>query len=224
MPKEENDFPIAYKRGWVYFLNSKIYLQPGVFIPREETRFWVRKTIEKLKKEGFEEKKFFALDLFSGSGCIGIAFLRSFPYAFVTFSDISLISVMEIKDNLERNKIKKERYEVLQGSIFEGVKRKYDFIFANPPYVATERKNEVQKSVFKYEPPISFLGGEKGLLVIKKFLERARDYLKEKGRIYMEFDPLQLKEIEKIIKRSNFSDFSFKKDQFGKFRWAEIFY
>lgn len=224
MPKEENDFPMAYKRGWVYFLNSKIYLQPGVFIPREETRFWVKKTIEKLKKEGFGEKKFLALDIFSGSGCIGITLLKSFPYAFVTFSDISLVSVMNIKENLERNKIKKERYEVLQGNIFEEVKEKYDFIFANPPYVATERKNEVQKSVLKYEPPISFLGGEKGLLVIKKFLEKARDYLKEKGRIYMEFDPLQLKEIKKIIKRSNFSDFSFKKDQFGKFRWVEIFY
>lgn len=222
MLSEEN-LPESYKRGWLYFLGVKIYLQPGVFIPREETKFWLKKAIEKLKKEGFRKKKFLALDIFSGSGCIGIVLLKEFPRAFVTFSDISSICVAEIKENLEKNKIDEKRYEVVQGNIFEGIKRRYDFIFANPPYVAIERKKEVQESVLKYEPPLALWGGEKGLLIIRKFLSEARNYLKEKGRIYMEFDPYQLENLKDILRENKFSNFSFYKDQFGKFRWAEIF-
>lgn len=218
------DIPEAYKKGKVNFLSVKIKVREGVFIPREETEFWVSKAIEKLKKKGFEKKKIKFLDIFSGSGCIGISLLVNFKNSFVTFSDISDIAILQIKENLEENKLDPRRYEVLKSNLFEEISKKYDFIFANPPYVALDRKNEVQKSVLYYEPPLSIFAGKDGLLIIRKFLDQAKNYLKKEGRIYLEFDPYQKEEIRSIIERNDFSRSEFYRDQFGKWRWVEIYY
>ena len=105
--------------------------------------------------------------------------------------------------------------------MFEKLKsRKYDFIFANPPYVALERIGEVQKEVLEKESPVALFSGKDGMVIIKKFLSQVKKYLKPGGRIFMEFDPLQKEEIAKILKKEDLKA-EFKKDQFGKIRWLE---
>jgi len=96
------------------------------------------------------------------------------------------------------------------------------FIFANPPYVAIKNKNLVQKSVLEYEPHAALFGGQDGLFYIRKFLRGAKKYLADRGRIFMEFSPEQKGEIEKILKKYNYKNFSFHKDQYGKWRWAMV--
>jgi len=88
--------------------------------------------------------------------------------------------------------------------------------------VAKERIKEVDEEVLRTEPWISFFAGRGGLFHIKKFLKEAKNHLKKKGVIYLEFDSKQKEEIEKILKREGYSDFQFKKDQFKKYRWLKI--
>ena len=206
----------------VKFLGCKIDLRKGVFIPREETRFWVKKALRdcELKIKILKLKKPKFLDIFSGSGCIGIAILKNIKNSLVDFVDVDKKAIEQIKINLSLNKISKSRYKIYKSNLFEKIKgKKYNFIFANPPYVAKERINEVQKSVLLYEPKIAIFGGKDGLFWIRKFLNEAKDHLKENGVIFMEFDPLQKEEIEKILKKSKFKKFSFFLDQFKKFRF-----
>jgi release factor glutamine methyltransferase len=206
------------------FLNCKIDTSRGVFIPRIETEFWAKKALKDCKlqiaKGKLEKPKF--LDIFSGSGCIGIAILKNIRSSYVDFVDIDENAIEQIKINLKLNKISPKRYRVIKSDIFEKVKGKYDFIFANPPYVAKERLSEVQESVKKLEPKISWYGGRGGLKYIKKFLKEAKNYLKENGIIFMEIDPLQREEVEKILKKEGYKDFKFYKDQFKKIRWVKI--
>jgi release factor glutamine methyltransferase len=206
------------------FLNCKIDVSKGVFIPRVETEFWVKKALEDCKlqiaKCKLEMPKI--LDIFSGSGCIGIAVLKDIRKSHVDFVDIDENAIEQIKINLKLNKVSPKRYRIIKSDIFEKVKGKYDFIFANPPYVAKERLNEVQESVKKLEPKISWYGGRGGLRYIKKFLREAKNHLKENGIIFMEIDPLQKEEVEKILKNEGYKKFNFYKDQFKKIRWVKI--
>jgi release factor glutamine methyltransferase len=206
------------------FLNCKIDVSRGIFIPRLETEFWVKKALKDCKLQIAKCKlrgpKF--LDIFSGSGCIGIAILKNIRRSCVDFVDIDKNAIEQIKINLKLNKISPRRCRVIKSDIFERIKGRYDFIFANPPYVAKERLGEVQESVKKLEPKISWYGGRGGLKYIKKFLKEAKTHLKENGIIFMEIDPLQKEEVEKILKKEGYKKFKFYKDQFKKIRWVKI--
>jgi methylase of polypeptide subunit release factors len=91
------------------------------------------------------------LDIFSGSGCIGISLLSHFSnIKQMDFVDIWPAALKQIKLNLALNKIKESRYKIYRSDLFNKLKgKKYDFIFANPPYVALNRISEVQDEFLK---------------------------------------------------------------------------
>ncbi len=220
----KKEIPIEYQKGETKFLNCRIDLSNRVFIPRIETEFWVGKAISEIKEENKGQKiKTNVLDIFSGSGCIGISLLKNIKNVLVDFVDIDKRALRQIRINLKLNEIKKERYRVCESDLFDKLeKKKYDYIFANPPYVSKERLNEVQKSVLKNEPKRAILGGRRGLYYIERFLKKARYFLKKRGAIYLEFDPLQKKEIEDILKKYKYSQFKFFRDQFKKYRFVRV--
>jgi release factor glutamine methyltransferase len=231
----KGEISIEYQGGYTKFLNCRIDLSKKVFIPRIETEFWVKKAIKEIKKSQKSKipirpslralgksQKFEILDMFAGSGCIGIAILKNIKNSFVDFVDIDKKAIGQIKINLKLNKISPKRYKIYQSNLFEKLKGKYNYIFANPPYVAKERLKEVQPSVLKYEPKISFLAGKKGLFYIRKFLKEAKRFLKPGGIIYLEFDPEQKNDILNILKKENYKNSRFFKDQFKKYRFAKV--
>jgi len=218
----KGEVPIEYERGFTKFLNCKIDLSKRVFIPRIETEFWVKKAINKLKIENCK-LKIDILDIFAGSGCIGIAIFKNIKNSFVDFVDIDKKAIEQIKINLKLNKIPRKRYRIYKSDLFEKIKNKnYNYIFANPPYVAKERLKEVQPSVLKYEPKTSFLAGKKGFFYIRKFLKAAKKFMKPGGIIYLEIDPQQKDEIKNILEKKGYKNFKFFKDQFKKYRFVKV--
>ncbi len=212
-------------------MNCKIDLRNRVFIPRIETEFWVKIAIKELP----ETRSLAILDMFAGSGCIGIAILKNVKNSFVDFVDSDKKAIEQIKINLRLNHVPPNRYKIYKSNLFEKLKRKYDYIFANPPYVARERIKEVESSVLKYEPRKAILGGKKGLFYIKRFFRETKKFLKPDGVIYLEIDPLQKKEIEDILNKDynppttlplprapEYKNFKFFKDQFKKYRFLKV--
>ena len=215
--------PIEYERGYTKFLNCKIDLRNRVFIPRIETEFWVARAIKTIRTSNIEHRTLKVLDIFAGSGCIGISILKNVKNLLVDFADIDKKAIEQIKINLKLNKIPSQRYRIYQSNLFEKIKNKnYNYIFANPPYVAKERIKDVQLSVLKYEPKTSFLAGKKGFFYIKKFLKEAKRFMKPGGIIYLEFDPEQKNDILDILKKENYKNFQFFKVQFKKWRFAKV--
>jgi release factor glutamine methyltransferase len=205
------------------FLNSKIDISKKVFRPRPETEFWVGLALKCLKIKDCK-LKIDVLDMFSGTGCIGISILKVCPEVArrVDFVDIWSDAIEQIKINLKLNKIPGKRYRVYRSNLFEKLKgRKYDFIFANPPYVALDRISEVQKEVLENDPLAALFAGKDGTVLIEKFFKQVKNSLKPSGKIFMEFDPLQRGKIKKITDKEGFK-VVFKKDQFGKIRWFEV--
>ena len=110
----------------------------------------------------------------------------------------------------------------MQSDIFSGVKDKYNYILANPPYVPEKNKELVQQSVLEQEPYQAVFGGEDGLYYIRKFLREVKNHVVVGGVVYVEFDSYQKAEIEKLAKAAGGVEISIEKDQYGKWRYARI--
>lgn len=220
--------PIDYVIGWKPFLGARIDLSEKPLIPRPETEYWTEHAIAAIKKHRHLQsgqsidptRSLRIADVFSGSGAIGIAVLRHAPRAHVDFGDIDPRCIKSIKKNLGVNRIPSKKYCVVRSNVMNGLKGSYDFILANPPYIARAKKNKVARSVIRYEPSVALWGGKDGLQFIKKLLSEAQMRLASGGELWFEFDSWQKPSLEKLFKKSLFKKFEFHKDQFGKWRHA----
>jgi len=198
------------------FGNVIIDVSRKVLRPRKETEYWIKRAAKEIK----DAESIKVLDIFAGTGCLGIFILKNTKSS-VDFLDIDSEAIAEIKINLSLNKIPKEKYRIWRSDMFGKVgKKKYDFIFANPPYVATSRIREVQKEVLESEPLAALFGGFDGLEIIRGFLKEVGRHLSLEGVLFLEFDPLQKKEIKNILAKEGLKT-RFFKDQFGKERWLK---
>ena len=225
-PKDKNNngksaLPDEYRQGFAIFCGCRIDLSQRVLIPRPETEFMVRRAIQDITVKARRAVK--VLDIFSGSGCAGVAVAKNIPGVAVDFSDIDPKAVAQIKINLDINGIAANRVRVFESDIFETIPAgaKYDAILANPPYVDPARIAEVQDSVLDHEPYRALFGGKGGLEVIARFLRAAKDYLEPGGFIYMEFDTQQADAIKIMLDDNGYKGYDFLRDQFGQIRFVK---
>ena len=202
-----------YLMGEVMFAGAKIDLSLRPMIPRPETEFWVKQAIEDIlhTKRGFTLR---VLDLFSGSGNVGIAVLKNIPESIVDMIELDPKLKEQIELSLTKNNIKKLRTQVITGDTWTGATGTYDVIFAVPPYVPPQMKDEVMQEL-SAEDPLSFFDKEDGFYFHTEVLRRAKEFLKEDGVLYLEFDITQREKIEELAKEYDFSHYSFLKDPYG---------
>ena len=225
-PANENNngksaLPDEYRQGFAIFCGCKIDLSRRVLIPRPETEFMVRRAIQDLAVKGRRAPK--VLDIFSGSGCAGIAVAKNIPGSSVDLSDIDPKALAQININLKINGIVADRTRVFESDIFDKIPAgtKYDAILANPPYVDPARIAEVQDSVLDHEPYRALFGGKEGVEVIARFLRAAKDFLEPGGFIYMEFDAQQTNAIKAMLDDNGYKRYAFLRDQFGQVRFIK---
>lgn len=209
------DLPEEYTKGYKYFLGIKIDLSLRPLIPRGETEYWVSSILKEIKKGAK------CLDLFSGSGCIGVSVLKNIEDSCVDFGEIEDKFIEQIKINL--NGFNKNRYRIIKTDIFLNIKNKYDYILANPPYVAEERIKEVGEDVLEFEPHVALFSGKKGMNAIIELINKGFNYLNENGLLVIEHDESQKEAIEELILKNKYSRFEFCKDQFDQYRFVKIY-
>lgn len=210
--------PVDYVIGFVRFLGCRIDLSMRPLIPRPETEEWTEKAIAAMQTHGSPVR---CLDLFAGSGCIGIAVLTHVQNARVDFAEKNKKLLEQIRINCALNGIDPSRYRILESDVFSHIKGTYDYIFANPPYIARKRKGRVQDSVLAWEPHEALFAEDEGLFYIKKLIQEAPSHLASGGRLYLEFDAPQKGIIERLCAKSAYEQVVFHRDQFGKWRYLQ---
>jgi release factor glutamine methyltransferase len=210
--KVANGEAFEYILEEVSFCGAKINLALRPMIPRYETEFWVRHAIEEIKNSG----SFYmirVLDLFSGSGNVGLAILKNIPEAVVDMIEVDPKLNEQIEISIQKNNIKKTRTRVITGDTWEGAAGTYDYIFAVPPYVPPELMEEVMKELTA-ESPLSFFDKEDGYYYHKQVLSRAKEFLREGGVLFLEFDITQRENIEILAQEFGWGTYGFLKDPY----------
>ncbi len=211
------NYPRDYIIGYVDFLNCKIDLSKKPLIPRVETEYWLNNSFPIIKNHFKNNKQIQVLDIFSGSGCIGIAIAKNIKKTIVSFSDIDEENIKQIKINLKLNNIKNFK-KVIKSDIFTKISSKYDLILANPPYVPHSDAIKAPS-----EPLKAIKAGKDGLDIIKPFLSQINQFLSKNGILIMEFHPNQVKILKTLLKEQGFNKFDFFKDQYNRYRYVIVY-
>ena len=174
--------PVAYLVGETWFAGMKFKSDRRALVPRSP--------IAELIESGFSpwldgrhvER---ALDLCTGSGCIGIAMAAYHPHWQVDVVDISDDALSLARENVAFQHVG-ERLEVVRSDLFSGLAgRKYDLIVSNPPYV-TEDEYAALPGEYSHEPKLGLTSGEDGLDICLRILDEAADHLTEEGLLIVE--------------------------------------
>ena len=127
----EDHLPIQYIIGEAWFMGEFFKVSKDVLIPRDETEILVRKAIELVNSEGFED----ILDIGTGSGCIACTIAKQ-TNATVLGVDISTDALRIALDNVTRLGIN-NRAIFRKSDLFDKVRdgEVFDLIISNPPYI-----------------------------------------------------------------------------------------
>ena len=174
--------PVAYLVGETWFAGLKFKSDRRALVPRSP--------IAELIESGFapwldERRIERALDLCTGSGCIGIAMAEYNPEWQVDIVDVSGEALSLARENIAFQHVE-SRVEAIQSDLFAGVAgRKYDLIVSNPPYV-TEDEYAALPGEYAHEPKLGLTSGVDGLDLCLRMLDEAAGHLTDDGLLIVE--------------------------------------
>ena len=204
--------PAAYLTGEAWFAGLSFKTDPRALVPRSP--------IAELIEAGFhpwlgELEVGRALDLCTGSGCIGIAMAHHQPAWQVDCVDLSADALALARENVERLQVG-ERVRLLQGDLFAGVQGEvYELIVSNPPYV-THAEVEALPAEYRFEPDLGLRAGDDGLDLALRILRDAPAHLAPNGVLIVEVGESE-RELVRQLPAVPFAWIEFRVGQMGVF-------
>jgi ribosomal protein L3 glutamine methyltransferase len=174
--------PVAYLTGKAGFAGLEFISDARALVPRSP--------IAEMILGGFspwldDREVVRALDLCTGSGCIGIAMASYNADWLVDLIDISDDALALARENIVYQNVS-DRARAIASDLFAGVREeRYDLIVSNPPYV-TEDEFDALPAEYAHEPKLGLTAGNDGLDFALRILVEAPDLLTEDGVLIVE--------------------------------------
>ena len=173
--------PIQYYFQVAYFYGLSFYVDENVLIPRPETEELVQKALQLIEHKNIET----LLDIGTGSGCIPIALAKNTSNCAIAACDISKSALAIAQKNAFDLNVKIDFFHC--DILTTALKKKYDLIISNPPYIPYQDIAHIAKNVCQYEPHLAlFVPQEKPFLFYERIMDLAFDSLHQKGLLLFE--------------------------------------
>ena len=160
-------------------------------IPRPETEHVVEAVLELAARQGFAKDARLRIgDAGTGSGCIALALASEFPRAIIFGADISRPALVVASENAVRldraERVKFIESDLLARFLDDDFSGTLDFVVSNPPYVAADEIQSVQREVREFEPRLAWGGLERGDEIYRRLFPQAGRALKPGGCVVVE--------------------------------------
>lgn len=201
--KRRGEFePYQYIIGKVEFYGLQFEVNPSVLIPRAETEILVEEIISQYKDIG--EIKI--LDIGTGSGNIAVSLAYNLKNAKITATDISKKSLETAEKNSVDNNTEDQINFILNDILNDDLADAgFDIIVSNPPYISESDFNQLRPELKIYEPWYALTDNSDGLIYFRIISEKAKNLLKNKGKIFYEIGAGQSEKVKTILTENNFS-------------------
>jgi release factor glutamine methyltransferase len=192
--------PLQYITGAQEFYGLDFEVNENVLIPRPETELLVEAALALLK----ETRAPLVCDVGTGSGCIAVSLLHERRDARALALDVSTAALEVAARNAARNGVA-ERIDFLVSDCFDALApdgheaARFDLIASNPPYVAEDDLEGLQREVRDHEPRVALTPGGDGLSVIRRLVSESPRHLKPGGSLLLEIGFNQHERVAALI-------------------------
>ena len=141
----------------------------------------------------------------TGSGCLAVALAWELPHAEIFATDISAAALEVARRNAARVKVE-DRIHFLKADLLSGLddsgmptegaqhaaspsahgKPQFDLIVSNPPYIARNEADQLQRDAATIEPHAALFGGPTGVEMYQRLIDQARNLLCNRGILVLE--------------------------------------
>jgi len=195
--------PTQYLTGKQEFWGLEFEVTPAVLIPRPETEHIVEVALERLgaagikidMKTGAPSPRLRIADVGTGSGCLAVALAYELPHAEIFATDISAAALHVARGNGVRHHVD-DRIHFVETDLLAGIylsplasarsPQLFDLIVSNPPYVARNEADSLQREVRDHEPEAALYGGATGIEFYARLIEQAGPWLRPGGNLVLE--------------------------------------
>lgn len=186
--------PLEHVLGWAEFCGLRIFVGPGVFVPRRRTEFLVERAVALAPPRA----RPVVVDLCCGSGAVGAALATALGDLELHASDVDPAAVRYARRNLAP-----AGGQVHEGDLFAALPTtlhgRVDVLTANVPYVPSDEVGLLPAEARDHEPRTALDGGADGLDVLRRVASQAAAWLAPGGVLLTEASDRQGTEAEAVL-------------------------
>ena len=175
--------PTAYLLREAWLRGFKFYVDERVIVPRS----FIAELLDNGLQPWIEYPELIAnaVDICTGSGCLGILLANAFPDAQIDVVDISTDAIAVANINIQQYQLE-HQVHAIQSDMFAALQgKRYDLIISNPPYVDAQAMAKLPEE-YRNEPQIALGSGHDGLDHTHTLLHEAANYLTDDGLLVVE--------------------------------------
>jgi release factor glutamine methyltransferase len=202
--------PLAWITGSVSFCGLEIRVDPGVYVPREQSEALARRAVERLPADGA------AIDLCTGAGALARTLIAGRPGARVVASDLDERAVACATAN-GVEAYRGDLFAPLPGALRGGV----DVVVGVVPYVPTPELALLQRDTLAFESPLSYDGGPDGTAILRRVVTESPRFLRRGGALLLELGGEQAGALGADLARLGYVDVGVLLDEDGDVRGIE---
>ncbi len=211
--------PLQHITGSTSFCGLEIAVNRDVLVPRPETELLAERGWKFLQNVPAEADAPKVLDFGTGSGCIAIALAIHAPRSGVWAVDTSKPALAMARANAERHGAESRIQFIHAASLCElDAALRFDLVISNPPYIPAGEIEGLDPEVREFDPRQALDGGTDGLKFYSLLAAEARERLKTRGSMMLEFGDGQAEAISNLLSKAGWDIEAVERDLSGRER------